>query len=123
MRNLILTITCGVLISGCASMAASTKDDSGAAIASAESAGPASLASQATISDWDGLTLREGSNGWTCLPDHPATPGTDPWCINAPWGNVLAAYAAHEDPNFDEVGVGYMLAGDTPVSNTDPYAF
>ncbi|NIX25335.1 MAG: hypothetical protein GWN07_38280, partial [Actinobacteria bacterium] len=40
-------------------------------IHSAMSAAPASIAEDATIMDWDMTVLREGSNGWTCLPDRP----------------------------------------------------
>ena len=91
-------------------------------VASAHAAAPASLARNATIRDWEGEVLREGSNGWTCLPDNPGTPGTDPWCITGPWDNLLSAYMAREAPDYDRVGVAYMLAGDTAVSNTDPFA-
>ena len=48
-----------------AANAASAAED---AIASALSAGPASLTKNATIQQWDGTVLREGTNGWTCLP-------------------------------------------------------
>lgn len=91
-------------------------------IASAAMAGPASIADHATILDWEGKVLREGSTGWTCRPDNAATEGTDPWCYNAAWGNFLEAIVAKKDPSYDTVGVAYMLAGDTPVSNTDPFA-
>lgn len=91
-------------------------------IASAMSAGPASLADNATIMDWEGNVLREGTNGWTCVPDNADSPGTDPWCMDSSWQNFLQAYVAKEDPTYENVGIAYMLAGDTPVSNTDPYA-
>ena len=28
-------------------------------------------------------TLRKGSNGFTCMPDNPVTPGPDPMCMDA----------------------------------------
>ena len=28
------------------------------------------------------VTLRAGTNGWTCLPDFPATRGDDPMCVD-----------------------------------------
>ena len=42
--------------------------DDHAAIASAESAGPASVTANATIKSGDGTVLREGSNSYTCYP-------------------------------------------------------
>lgn len=91
-------------------------------IKSAESAGPASISKNATIKDWNMKVLREGSNGWTCLPDNPKTPGNDPWCMNDPWLNLLDALTNKRNPSYKETGIAYMLKGDTPVSNTDPYA-
>ena len=76
----------------------------------------------AKVMDWNFKTLREGSNGWTCLPDRPDTPGNDPWCVNEPWLNFLNAYVKKEKPTYTEIGFAYMLMGDTPVSNSNPYA-
>jgi hypothetical protein len=94
----------------------------GGAISSAESAGPASLSKNATIKDWNMKVLRKGTNEWTCLPDNPGTPGTDPWCMNDPWLNLLDALTNKKNPTYTKTGIAYMLQGDTPVSNTDPYA-
>jgi len=91
-------------------------------IASALSAGPASLTRNATVTDWDGKVLRQGSNGWTCLPDIPDNGGTDPWCVDQVWLDFLKAYINKTKPDYSRVGIGYMLMGDAPVSNTDPYA-
>ena len=91
------------------------------AIESAMSAGPASIARDATIKDWNFKTLREGTNEWTCLPDRPDTPGNDPWCVTEAWLNFLNAYVNKTEPTYTEIGFAYMLAGDTPVSNSDPY--
>lgn len=94
-------------------------------IASAMKAAPAKVAQAATIvgMDANGMrTLREGSNGFTCMPDNPETPGPDPMCMDA---NALAwihAYLDHKDPPGGKVGFMYMLAGGTDASNTDPYA-
>lgn len=91
-------------------------------IKSAQSAAPPSLADKATIMDWDKKVIRKGTNAWTCLPDRPDTPGNDPWCVNDPWLNFLDAYKNKKEPTYTQVGIAYMLQGDTPVSNTDPYA-
>ncbi len=92
------------------------------AIESAMSAGPSSISADATILDWEMNVLREGTNEWTCLPDRPDTEGADPWCITGPWLNFLDAYVNQTEPSYDEMGIAYMLAGDSPVSNSDPYA-
>ena len=89
-------------------------------INSALSAGPDSLSKNATIADWDGTVLREGSNTWTCLPDIPDNGGTDPWCVDASWQNLLDALTNGKNPTYDKIGIAYMLAGDAPISNITP---
>src|SRR6185503_3177651 len=95
-------------------------------IASAESAAPASIAHDASIVTMDAngvmTTLRQGRNGWTCMPDSPATPGPDPMCMDANAAKWAAAWIGHKPPPTGTVGVMYMLEGGTDASNTDPYA-
>ena len=91
-------------------------------IESAMSAAPESVSANATVVDWEMNVLREGSNGWTCLPDDVNAPGKAPWCVNEPWLNFLKAYVNKEDPTYIGVGIAYMLMGDAPVSNSDPFA-
>ena len=91
-------------------------------VASARSAAPASISREATIMDWDLNVVRQGSNDWTCLPDRPGTPGNDPWCVTDAWMNFLKAYVSKTEPTYTEIGFAYMLQGDTPVSNRDPFA-
>ena len=95
-------------------------------VASAESAAPASIAHNASIvtvgADGVMTTLRKGSNGWTCMPDSPATPGPDPMCFDQNASNWVAAWVGHKPPPPDTVGLMYMLEGGTDASNTDPYA-
>jgi len=92
-------------------------------IARAESAAPASVSAGATIMDVDGTVLREGSNGWTCLPGVPLIPGDDhPMCNDAVWTAWLAAAAAGEEFSTDTVSYSYMLQGDAMVHNHDPSA-
>ena len=95
-------------------------------VESAMAAAPAALAGAATIvqaqADGSMKTLREGSNGWTCMPDSPATPGPDPMCMDGNAANWAAAWLGKKAPPTDAPGVMYMLAGGTDASNTDPYA-
>jgi hypothetical protein len=91
-----------------------------AEIQSAMSAGPQSLTKDATIMRWDGEVLRQGANGWTCLPDIPGDGGNNPWCVDASWQNFLDALSNNKAPSYDKVGIAYMLAGDAPVSNITP---
>jgi hypothetical protein len=95
-------------------------------VSSAESAAPASIAHNASIIAIDAkgtvTTVRKGTNGWTCMPDAPETPGPDPQCMDAnaaQWGD---AWLQHKPPPTGKVGVIYMLEGGTDASNTDPYA-
>ena len=67
--------------------------------------------------------LREGSNGWNCFPDFPATPGNDPMCLDAPWITFVNAMLAKKPPEITQMGFGYMIApGGGFGSNTDPFA-
>ncbi len=95
-------------------------------IVSAMKAAPASVAKGATIvamqADGSMRTIRKGTNGFTCMPDNPETPGPDPMCMDA---NAMAwahAWMGHQPPPAGKVGFMYMLAGGTDASNTDPYA-
>lgn len=95
-------------------------------IASAESAAPASIAHDAAVITADATgkmnTLRQGKNGWTCMPDAPDTPGSDPMCFDSNAAKWVAAWVAHKPPPARAVGVMYMLEGGTDASNTDPFA-
>ena len=94
-------------------------------VASAEAAAPASIAKGAAIVTMDAAgtmtTLRAGNNGWTCMPNNPATPGPDPMCMDANAMKWAAAWIAHKPPPADNVGLMYMLAGGSDASNTDPW--
>jgi hypothetical protein len=95
-------------------------------IKSAVSAAPAVVGKDATIvsigADGKMMTLRAGTNGFTCMPDNPATPGPDPMCMDANSMEWVHALVAHKPPPAGKVGLMYMLAGGTDASNTDPYA-
>ena len=94
-------------------------------IASAMRAAPAAVSKNATIVTMDdkGMhSLRKGSNGFTCMPDNPATPGPDPMCMDKNAMEWVDAWVAHKTPPSGKVGFMYMLEGGTDGSNTDPYA-
>ena len=97
-----------------------------ALIASAMKAAPAKVARAATIvamnADGTMRTLRTGSNGFTCMPDNPATPGPDPMCMDQNALEWAHAWIGHQTPVAGKIGFMYMLAGGTDASNTDPYA-
>ena len=71
--------------------------------------------------DAEGNVLREGTNGWTCLPEGQM----GAMCNDAVWMEALTAMMAGEPFPTGRFGVSYMLAGegDAPgVSNIDPTA-
>ena len=95
-------------------------------ITNAMAAAPESIAKDATILDMDAKMqtrqLRAGTNGWTCLPDNPASPGIDPICVDKNGMEWFAAYVSKKAPPKDKIGFAYMLAGGSDASNDDPYA-
>jgi hypothetical protein len=103
-----------------------TAADSKDPVASAESAAPAAIAHNASILTFDAkgnpTTVRKGTNGWTCIPDDPNTPGPDPMCMDANAAKWAQAMMSHKPPADDAPGIMYMLEGGTDASNTDPYA-
>lgn len=86
------------------------------------SAAVPSITESATVVDWEGNVLREGTNGWTCLPTPPGVEGEAPMCLDEPWLAWGEAWKNKSEVAIDRVGVGYMLAGDAGASNSDPYA-
>ena len=95
-------------------------------IASAMRAAPKKVSAAATIvaknADGTMRTLREGTNGFTCMPDNPVTPGPDPMCLDKAAMEWAGAWMGHKPPTSGKIGFMYMLAGGTDASNTDPYA-
>lgn len=99
---------------------AQSKDD---LIKNALSAAPESVAKYAAVVDGDGNVLREGTNGYTCMPDDPDAPGISAMCLDAGWLVWADAWMNKKPAAMpDRISFGYMLAGGQPGSNTDPYA-
>ncbi|MGO4550220.1 hypothetical protein AB4059_03845 [Lysobacter sp. 2RAF19] len=126
-RTLLVLALC---TAACAT-AASEKDKKAAPsddqlIHSATKAAPAKVAAGAKVIVVDdkgvARTLREGSNGFTCMPDNPTTPGPDPMCMDASAMEWANAWMAKKTPTAGKIGLMYMLEGGTDASNTDPYA-
>jgi hypothetical protein len=120
----LLTTAAVLAAGGVIGMQGAAADDA-AMIESAESAAPAAVARGATIHAMDeaGMrTLREGTNGFWCMPDNPATPGPDPMCGDANAMEWAMAWIEKKAPPEGKVGFIYMLSGGTDASNTDPYA-
>ncbi len=96
--------------------------DADAELRDAMSAAPEEVAAGATVVDWDGNLLQEGTNGFTCYPTPPNLPGDAPMCLDETWVGWAEAWQGRTEPRIDEVGIAYMLAGDAGASNSDPYA-
>jgi hypothetical protein len=122
MKTLVLWSASALLLLGSAAVRA----DDAEMIKSAESAAPAALSAKAAVyamnDKGEMRTLREGSNGWWCMPDSPATPGPDPMCGDANSMEWAMAWIGKKEPPKGKVGFMYMLEGGTDASNTDPYA-
>lgn len=120
-----MSVACSVLVLLLHTGAAApvlAQADRDALIRNALSAAPAAIADSATVQDDKGTVLRKGSNGWICMPDNPAQANNAPMCLDQPWMEFIEALMSKRAPTLRSIGVGYMLQGDMPVSNTDPFA-
>lgn len=96
-----------------------------AKIARALSAGPPEVAKSARVIDTDAnniIVLREGDNGFTCMPGNPKVIGEPPMCADAASMQWRADFKARNPKPTNTVpGITYMLAGATQRSDTDPF--
>ena len=95
-------------------------------IARALSAAPENVARGARIVDTDAsgtiVVLREGTNGFTCMPGNSRAVGDPPMCADAASMQWAADFKAHRPKPTNTVpGITYMLAGATQRSDSDPY--
>ena len=97
-------------------------DDVDKLVAHARAAAPAAIGAGATVVI-NGEVVAEGSNGWTCMPE-VISGGGAAVCVDAVWGEMLAAVGAKSPFTTSGVGISYMLLGEPPgggVSNSDPF--
>jgi hypothetical protein len=59
-----------------------------------------------------GRVLRQGSNGWTCMPDVRGRPQHNPMCVDETMMKWFTATLAGKKPDIDRVRLSYMLMGD-----------
>jgi len=103
-------------------------EDKQALIRDALRAAPPEVTKGAKIVDWDGTVLRPGSGPYTCYPTPPQMRGKGKgtvcaaMCLDKTWLAWADAWANKKPFKADQVGIGYMLGGDTGASNIDPYA-
>ncbi len=90
------------------------------------SAAPEAVSKDATIvamnEKMEIRELRKGTNGWTCMPDLPTSPGADPMCLDKNGVEWVQALLARKNPPAGKIGFGYMLVGGSDASNVDPHA-
>jgi hypothetical protein len=103
----------------------SSSDSTQVKIARAMSAGPADVAKTARIVDTDAqgkmVVLREGNNGFTCMPGNLNVVGEPPMCADAASMQWFSDAKAHKPkPTGTVPGITYMLAGASQRSDSDP---
>jgi len=123
LKLIVLALLVASVILGTIIVTAQDDPEIQAKIDNAMSAAPLFIAQDATILDWafddDGkfIVLREGTNGWSCLPGNPK-----PMCLDEVFMEWLYALIAGEDLNITVPGFTYMLQGGEALSNGDPGA-
>jgi hypothetical protein len=95
-------------------------------ITRALAAAPEDVAKSAKVvaTDADGkiVVLRDGTNGFTCMPGNPKVIGEPAMCMDAASMQWAADFKAHKPKPTNTVpGITYMLAGATQRSDSDPY--
>jgi len=103
-------------------MPAAKEDPTAAAVANALEAAWPGMATDAAVVDWEGNVLKEGSNGYTCLPTPAQLTDNAPMCMDAGWMEWAQAWNTKGPYEAKGLHISYMLGGDGGASNTDPYA-
>jgi len=103
--------------------ALASAEDEAAMIEDALTAAPPDIRETATVKDFEGNVLREGSGTYTCYPSPDGIAG--PMCLDPEWERWMAAWMAQEPFTPSRLAIAYMMAGDSPhggASNIDPFA-
>src|ERR1700688_3972113 len=87
-------------------------------IANALSAAPATISEDASVVDWpanhdmsQGRVLRQGNNGWTCMPDVPKRPQHDPMCVDRTMMQWIMATLGRKEAEHRSSGAGLHADG------------
>jgi len=86
-------------------------------------AAPPQVRQTASVRDFTGKTLREGTGTYTCFPAPEGLAG--PMCMDAPFLAWMDASMSGKPATTSQIGISYMLAGDSltgGASNIDPAA-
>jgi hypothetical protein len=121
-----LAATALVLLATNQHATAQVNESNEAKIARALTAGPPEVARSAKVVDTDAhgnmIVLREGTNGFTCMPGNPSVIGQPAMCMDMASMQWAADFKAHKPKPTNAVpGITYMLAGATQRSDSDPY--
>lgn len=127
MPRKILAVALGATILAALCPSIAIAQSRAAKIAQAMAAGPSAVTRNATIKDRPGkdgkmAVLREGTNGWLCVPSDAPTKykKNDSMCLDAQWQEWLASAFEGRAPKITSVGYAYMLTANEWGSNTDP---
>jgi hypothetical protein len=96
-----------IAIAGLLSLGLAHAADNASMIASAESAGPPSVTSNATIKAPDGTVLRKGSSSYTCYPQQDII---GPMCNEPVWDRLIDAMLNKKSFSGGQFSVSYMSA-------------
>ncbi len=125
LRSMAFSFAAAALVAAAVPLQTNAATSDAAMIASAVSAAPHELAKDATVVAMTPggkmRVVRKGTNGITCMPDNPSSPGADPMCLDKNAMEWAGAWMTHKTPP-NKVGFMYMLAGGSDASNTNPYA-
>jgi len=124
MQHRIHVLICLAILAACCANAAESNE---VKIKRALSSAPANVAAGAKVVDMDQngnmTVLRDGSNGFTCVPGHLGVVADDPMCMDGAALQWILDLIAHKPkPTNTQPGVLYLLAGGTDWSATDPWA-